>query len=126
MNDNLNSIRNKHKEKKTQLYRSKNQKESQAIYANENLNSKLKSKLQESQIDNKYKNQTKSHINILSSPKLVREYDMFNKENLKLKNDIENQKLIKSELESKINRLTVMSEQNKVLNLKSEKAHDLE
>jgi len=51
---------------------------------------------------------------------------MFNKENLKLKNDLENYKLIKSELESKINRLTVMSEQNKILNQKSERAHDAE
>lgn len=90
------------------------------------MNNKLKSKIHDSQIENKYKNPTKSHVNILSSPKLVREYDLFNKENLKLKNDIENYKLIKTELDSKINRLTVMSEQNKVLSLKSSKAHDLE
>lgn len=51
---------------------------------------------------------------------------MFNKENLKLKNDIENCTLIKSELESKINRLLMMKDQEKVLNDSSEKARDME
>lgn len=51
---------------------------------------------------------------------------MFFKENLKLKNDIENFNLIKLEFESKINRLVAMKEQNSILNEKSNKAQDLE
>lgn len=51
---------------------------------------------------------------------------MFFKENLKLKNDIENFNLIKLEFESKINRHVAMKEQNSILNEKSNKAQDLE